>query len=114
MAKKLFISQPMQGLTDEEILSARQKAKEDVGRYLGEDVEVLETFFQGAPASATPLWYLGESIKLLGLADIVYFAEGWENARGCRIELLCAVEYDKSWISASEPHMIVKAEEGAT
>jgi hypothetical protein len=111
MAKKLFISQPMRGLTDEEILAVRQKAKTDVERMFGEDVEVLESFFQGAPASTTPLWYLGEDIVLLGLADIVYFAEGWEDARGCRVEHLCAVEYGKSWISASEPPMIVKAEE---
>ena len=110
---KLFISQPMRGLTDEEILAVRQKAKAAVEKLLGVEVEVLESFFQGAPTSATPLWYLGESIKLLGQADLVYFAEGWENNRGCRIEHLCAVEYGKSWMPESEPPMTVKAEEVA-
>ena len=34
-----------------------------------------------------------ESLKLLSGADVAYFAEGWEDARGCRIEHECAVEY---------------------
>ena len=91
--KKLFISQPMRGLTDEEILAVRQKAKADAEKIVGEEMEVLESFFQGAPTDKTPMWYLGESIKLLGQADVVFFAEGWEDARGCRVEHLCAVEY---------------------
>lgn len=26
-------------------------------------------------------------------ADLVYFAKGWEDARGCMIERECAVQY---------------------
>lgn len=115
MAMKLFISQPMRGLTDEEILAVRENAKSFVERLFGEEVEVLESFFLGAPADAKPLWYLGESIKLLSEADLVYFAKGWENNRGCRIEHMCAVEYGKSWMPEYEPPMTVRAEEeGAT
>lgn len=40
-----------------------------------------------------PLWFIGKSIELLSSADLVYFSKGWENARGCRIEHACAVEY---------------------
>lgn len=112
MAMKLFISQPMRGLTDEEILAVRQKAKADVENLLGVEVEVLDTFFQGAPADAQPLWYLGESIKLLGEADLVYFTKGWQANRGCRIERMCAFEYGKSWLEEDEPPMVVFAEEG--
>lgn len=92
--KKLFISQPMNGKTDKEILEVRQRAIEAAERRLGEKVEVIDSFFQGAPADAKPLWFLGESIKLLGEADVAYFAPGWENARGCRIEYNCAADYD--------------------
>lgn len=91
--KKLFISQPMRGKTDEEILTARQKAIESAERNLGEKVEVIDSFFQNAPANAKPLWFLGKSIELLASADVAYFAKGWENARGCRIENVCAIEY---------------------
>ena len=94
--KKLFISQPMRDKTDEEILAERAKAIETVEKYIGEKVEVIDSFIQGAPHDASPLWYLGESIKLLGTADIVYFCSGWALYRGCCIEHQCAREYGKT------------------
>ncbi len=91
--KKLFISQPMRGKTDEEILAVRQKAIESATKHLGEEVEVIDSFFQNAPAEAKPLWFLGKSLELLSTADVAFFAKGWEEARGCRIENTCALEY---------------------
>ena len=91
--KRLFISQPMRGKTDEEILAVRERAIDSAKRNLGEDVEVIDSFFQGAPADAKPLWFLGKSLELLATADVAYFAPGWELARGCKIENLCAIEY---------------------
>lgn len=91
--KKLFISQPMKGKSDAEILAEREKAIQRAKEALHDDVEIIESFFQGAPADAKPLWYLGESLKLLSTADIAYFAAGWKNARGCKIEHICAQQY---------------------
>ena len=91
--KKLFISQPMRGKTNEEILAVRAKAIASAERNLGEQVEVIDSFFRDAPADANPLWYLGKSIELMADADVVYFASDWENYRGCRIENECAIEY---------------------
>lgn len=91
--KKIFISQPMRGKTDGEILEERNKAIEAVRMKLGEEVEVIDSFFQDAPVEAKPLWYLGESLKCLAEADVAYFAEGWENARGCVIEYDSAHAY---------------------
>ena len=91
--KKLFISQPMRGKTDEEILQEREKAVASAEKHLGEKVEVIDSFFQNAPAEAKPLWFLGKSLELLSTADVAYFAPGWEEARGCRIENTCAIEY---------------------
>ena len=91
--KKLFISQPMRGKTDEEILAVREKAIKSAERQLGEPVEVIDSFFQNAPAEARPLWFLGKSLELLSTADVVYFAKDWEQYRGCRIENQCAIEY---------------------
>lgn len=90
---KVFISQPMNGKTDEEILAVRTKAIESVYNNFKEDVEVIDSFFQGAPHDAKPLWFLGESLKLMAEADVVYFAKGWEDARGCKIEHECALAY---------------------
>ena len=91
--KKLFISQPMRGKTDEEILKEREKAVASAEKHLGEKVEVIDSFFQNAPAEAKPLWFLGKSLELLSTADVAYFAPGWQEARGCRIENTCAIEY---------------------
>lgn len=91
--KKLFISQPMKGKTDDEILAEREKAIKSAERQLGEPVEVIDSFFQSAPADAKPLWFLGKSLELLSGADIAYFAKGWQEARGCKIENTCAIEY---------------------
>lgn len=96
--KKLFISQPMRGKTDEEILAVREKAIETAKNHMricGEEdeIEVIDSFFQNAPAEARPLWFLAKSLELLSTADVAYFAKGWEEARGCKIEHMCAVEY---------------------
>lgn len=91
---KLFISQLMNGKTNEEILTERQSAIDSVKeKFPGEGIEVIDSFFQDAPHDAKPLWFLGKSLELLATADVAYFCKGWENARGCRIENTCAIEY---------------------
>lgn len=91
--KKLFISQQMRGKSDADILEERQKAIKIAEELIGEPVEVIDSFFKGAPTDAKPLWFLGKSLELLSTADIAYFASGWTEARGCKIEHACAVEY---------------------
>lgn len=91
--KKLFISQPMRGKSDEEILMEREKAIKAAEELVGEPVEVIDSFFQNAPADAKPLWFLGKSLELLSSADVAYFAPGWKDARGCVIEHDCAISY---------------------
>ena len=91
--KKLFISQPMRGKTDEEILAERSEAIKIAKDIINDDIEVIDSFFQSAPVDAKPLWFLGKSILLLSTADVVYFCEGWQEARGCRIEHECAAKY---------------------
>lgn len=92
--KRLFISQPMKGKTDAEILAVRERAIASAQRHLGEEVEVIDSFFQGVNfAGAKPLYLLGKNIELLATADVAYFAKDWEKYRGCRIENICAVDY---------------------
>nr|DAH23684.1 MAG TPA: N-deoxyribosyltransferase [Caudoviricetes sp.] len=91
--KKLFISQPMRGKSDEQIIAERRTAIQTAMRYLNEDVEVIDSFFKAAPHDAKPLWFLGKSLELLSTADVVYFADGWQDYRGCKIEHDCAEAY---------------------
>ena len=96
--KKLFISQPMKDKTDEEIKAERERAIKEAQEQLGEEVEVIDSFFENAPHDARPLWFLGKSLELLAMADVAYFAKGWEEARGCKIEHTCAIEYGISHV----------------
>lgn len=93
--KKLFISQPMNGKTNEEILAVREKAIDSAKKNLGDDVEVIDSYFDdyNPENGCVPLKYLSKSLELLADADVAYFAKGWEEARGCRIENQCAIAY---------------------
>ena len=100
--KKIFISQPMKDKADEVILAEREKAIETAKNYFNKEVEVIDSFFQTAPHDAKPLWFLGKSLELMAGADVVIFASGWQNARGCKIEHLCAEEYGIDIIELEE------------
>lgn len=106
--KKLFVSQPMKGKTNEEILAVREKAIKSAERELGEKVEVIDSFFQDAPVDANPLWFLAKSLELLSTADVAYFARGWEEARGCKIENTCAIEYGVELVIEDYSERIIK------
>ena len=90
---KVFISQPMKGKTNEEIKAERNRLIGKVRALYGDDIEIIDSFFENAPADARPLWFLGKSLELLATADVAAFAHGWRDARGCRIENICAIEY---------------------
>ena len=94
--KKVFISQPMWGLTDEEILKAREEIRVRAEKVIGERVELIDSFIEEYPGEinkSIPVWYLGKSIQFLSQADIAYFGGDWKNARGCKIEHEIADKY---------------------
>ena len=91
---KIFISQPMKDKTDEEILLERAEVEAKLTLEYGDDVEFIDSFMQGAPHDAKPLWFLGKSLQFLSEADAIYMCKGWEYARGCLIEHRAAQLYD--------------------
>ena len=104
--KIVFISQTMRGLSDEDILAAREEAIQDIYNILAEKgiekecIEIADSYFDDYNTTELlenvtniPLMYLGESLKFLAKSHYAYFCDGWEEARGCKIEHLCAVEY---------------------
>ena len=93
---KIFISQPMNGKTTEEIENERNYIIDKLTSRFdrkNERIEIIDSFFKNTPHDTKPLWYLGESIKLMSEADVVFFCNGWQTARGCQIEHDCALEY---------------------
>lgn len=91
--KKLFISQPMVDKTDAEIKAVRKKAIENAKKLVNDEIEVIDSFLEGAPHDANPLWFLSKSIGLLATADVAYFANGWDEYRGCTMEHILAEKY---------------------
>lgn len=94
--KKIFISQPMRGLTDEEILNKRQEIMKNVEKVIKEPVELIDSFIEDYPVEIykhIPVFYLGKSIQFLSQADVAYFGGDWRNARGCKIENEIAKQY---------------------
>ena len=91
---RLFISQPMTGLSIEKIKEDRQRGYEYF-KSLGvtdKEIEVIDNLQEDAKDYiATD--YLSTDIKLLGRADGVLFLKGWEDARGCKVEYLVAKYY---------------------
>lgn len=98
--KKVMISQPMAGYTDEQIVETRN-------RFLkfaeNENMEVVNTLFTDEWHSKEamtergvvqiPLSFLAKAVECMSLCHAAYFAKGWENARGCKIEHEIALQY---------------------
>ena len=91
---RVFISQPMKDKTNEEIKLERERCIEFIKKEFGEDIEIIDSFFENAPHEARPLWFLGKSLELLSTADVAVFCKGWEKYRGCQIENMCCSKYD--------------------
>lgn len=90
---KIFISQPMNGKTDAEILMERADAFSLIKTSIP-DAELIDSFFDDAiKEKHGGLIYLSESIKAMDEADSVWMLKDWEKARGCVIEHDCAVAY---------------------
>jgi hypothetical protein len=109
MIKKLFISQPMKGLTNEEIVETRKKATEYISSvYPDNDIIVIDSY---KPQSSTDynavsaVNLLGNAISMMASANIVYFAPGWKDSKGCQIEN----EVARRWL---EPNGVELIEDG--
>ena len=88
---KIMISQPMRGKTEEQIRSEREELVRQLEKQGHEVIDTVLNLSEGK----TPVHYLAKSIELLAEVDAVVFMNGWENARGCRIEYSVASEYGK-------------------
>lgn len=105
MKYKVFISQPMTGRSVKEITAERQSIIDFLEQLntglsnLGLSVEVINAFnVQAFTSNIHPLLLIGDCIKKMSEADIVVFANGWTQSKGCRIEHQCAVDYGLSVI----------------
>ncbi len=89
---RVMISQPMKGLTREEIERNRAEA---VKRLEAEGHEIVDSIVTDEPPadSNAALHCLGKSFQIMATCDAVLFLEGWEQARGCRMERAACEAY---------------------
>lgn len=95
--KYAMISQPMNSKSDEEIKAVRAQATECLGSlgysvvnsYFANEYQLKDAMQVANP----PVYFLSKSIERMAECHAVYFASGWENARGCKIEHQIAVAY---------------------
>lgn len=88
---KVMISQPMKGKSEEQIGKEREKVVKELE---AQGHEVINTIFDFGPEK-NPVYYLSKSIEAMADVDCVVFMQGWNQARGCRIEYQIALEYGK-------------------
>ena len=90
MKKKLFISQPMSNIPEDKILKQRKEAKEYIETiYPDYTIEVIDSFQQTGNTNynaASAVNMLGSAISKMADADIIYFAPGWKESKGCQVE----------------------------
>lgn len=100
---KVFISQPMRGISDAKILVVREKLFEDF-KAAHPDAELIDQIVKPTEAllqvSHPRIQMLSRSIAKMADADVVIFAKGWEGYSGCRVENYVARYYDLQIIYA--------------
>lgn len=92
--KKLFISVPMKGRTEENILKSMEKMHRIAEAVWEQELEVIPTYIEDKPPenAKQAVWYLGESIKKLADADYFIGIE-YSSYHGCNNERNIAGDY---------------------
>ena len=95
--KKLFISCPMRGLSDELITKTRERLHTVAEAHFNEKLEVIDSFFSDEPKEdiiAKPVWYLGKSLQKLSEADYMISVDVPDDSfNGVNIECEVAERY---------------------
>lgn len=106
--KKLFVSVPMRGRTEEEIKASIQKMKKIAEIYEGEELELIDSYIEDNPPkdNKEAVWYLGESLKKLAQADVFIGIDDAYDWNGCYIERDTAQRYGVKTYIASARYVI--------
>lgn len=93
--KKLFISCPMKGRTEENIKKSMEKMHKMAEIIFDQELEVIPTYIEDNPPENNnqSVWYLGKSIQLLAEADFFIGIDYSNYFKGCEIENSVARSY---------------------
>lgn len=92
--KKLFISCPMAGRTEENIRKSIDRMHKIAEAVFDEELEVIESYIpdRAPDTKHDRIWYLGESIKMMADADYFIGIVGYQF-NGCSFERSVAEQY---------------------
>lgn len=90
--KKIFISQHAKGKNNSEILAERERAIKIVQNRLKDDITIVNLRLRTGEDDNN-LFALGKSLEKLANADVAVFIGDFNEARICKMEFNCAVEY---------------------
>ena len=92
---RVFISQPMHGLSNEEILQRREELIRLLHKWFQpEPIEVIDSYTKPENiVNGGRIVMLGHSIQMLSQADAVLFARGWSDSPGCIVEHTVCEQY---------------------
>lgn len=93
--KKLFISCPMKGRTEENIRKSREQMHRIAEIIFDQELEVIASYIEDCPPanSKQAVWYLGRSIQLLSEADFFIGIDYSDVFNGCQAESDIARKY---------------------
>lgn len=100
--KKIFISQPFKGRTEEEVFEERGRLQKMVEEVYGEPVEVIDQYHQTASKGAGRFYYLSQDLLMMGEADLIVFSRNWHTAKGCMVEHELARVYGLNYVEESK------------
>ena len=93
---KVFLSHPMHGLSEKEVLKLRNEMINFANAICGEGTVIIDNYsYADAPENTGRLWYLGRSIQMMSDAELVIFHPDYRKANGCRIEEAVCSAYRK-------------------
>lgn len=106
--KKLFVSIPMKGRTEDEIKASIQKMKKIAEAYEGEELELIDSYVEDNPPKNNnqAIWYLGKSLEKLSQADVFIGITNTWRWNECAVEDEVARRYDLNMITV-DPHYVI-------
>ncbi|MBR6289404.1 MAG: hypothetical protein IKR19_08715 [Acholeplasmatales bacterium] len=97
---RVFVSQPMSGLSDEAVKETRLEAEKAIDKYFSrfnnsKVYEIVTTYYDKEAKDAEhyrfpKLYRLGHALMVLASCDYVYFAGNWKNKRSCILEFVAS------------------------
>ena len=94
--KKLFISCPMKGRTEENIRKSMEKMHKIAEIVFDQELEVIPTYIEDNPPKNNnqAVWFLGKSIQMLSEADYFIGIEWCDFYKGCSVESDVVKKYE--------------------